>query len=85
MQGEFERYNDIIQNQLNQGIVERADELVKDRREVHIPHKAVVRENAESTKMRIVYDTSARANASFPSLNECLESALHHRTSFGTC
>ena len=73
MQGELERYNDIIQTQLSQGIVERADEVVKDGREFYIPHKAVLRENAESTKISIVYDVSARANASVPSLNECLE------------
>ena len=73
MQGELERYNDIIQTQLSQGIVERADEVVKDGREFYIPHKAVVRENAESRKIRIVYDASARENASISSLKECLE------------
>ena len=54
IQGELERYNDIIQTQLSQGIVERADEVVKDGREFYIPHKPVVRENAESTKIHIV-------------------------------
>ena len=73
MQGELERYNDIIQTQLSQGIVERTDEVVKDGREFYIPHEAVVRENAESTKIRIVYDDFARTNASVPSLNKCLE------------
>ena len=73
IQGELERYNDIIQTQLSQGIVERTDEVVKDGREFYIPHKAVLRENAESTKIRIVYDASARANTSVPSINECLE------------
>ena len=73
MQGELEGYNDIIQTQLSQGIVERADEVVKDGREFYISHKAVVRENAESTNIRIVYDASARANTSVPSLNKCLE------------
>ena len=47
--------------------------MLKDGREFYIPHKAVVRENAESTKIRIVYDASARANTSVPSINECLE------------
>ena len=42
-------------------------------REFYIPHKAVVRENAETTKTRIVYDASARAYDSAPSLNDCLE------------
>ena len=58
MQGELERYNDIIQNQLSQGTVEGADEVVKDERDWYIPQNAVVRQNAESTKMRIVYDAS---------------------------
>ena len=38
-----------------------------------MPHQAVIREQAESTKMRIVYDCSAKSNAHVPSLNDCLE------------
>ena len=71
-QGELERYDSIIKEQLSQGIVEHVDDVVEGR-EFYIPHKAVVRENAESTKMRIVYDASAKASASSPSLNECLQ------------
>ena len=41
--------------------------------EFYIPHKAVVREAAKSTKLRIVYDASARETEKSPSLNECLE------------
>ena len=41
--------------------------------EFYIPHKAVVRESAETTKTGIVYDASARAYDSAPSLNDCLE------------
>ena len=41
-------------------------------KELYIPHKAVVRESAESTKLRIVYDVSARASEKALSLNECL-------------
>ena len=33
----------------------------------------LIRENAATTKMRIVYDASARAKDTAPSLNECLE------------
>ena len=71
--GQLERYNDITQDQLNQGIVERTDEAGAYGKEFYIPHKAVVRENAETTKMRIVYDASARETSSAASLNECLE------------
>ncbi|XP_022802398.1 uncharacterized protein LOC111339932 [Stylophora pistillata] len=37
-----------------------------------MPHRAVIRENAESTKLRVVYDASARAYDGAPSLNELL-------------
>ena len=40
--------------------------------EFYIPHKPVVREAAESTKVRIVYDASAPAHPDAPSLNQCL-------------
>ena len=61
----------MIQEQLIEGIVERAPNSVVGR-EFYIPHKGVVRETAESTKLRILYDASARAWDGAPSLNECL-------------
>ena len=69
--GSIEDYNAVIQEQLIEGIVERAPNSVVGR-EFYIPHKGVVRETAESTKLRIVYDASARAWDGAPSLNECL-------------
>ena len=38
-----------------------------------MPQKAVVREAAETTKVRIVYDASANSSSKNVSLNECLE------------
>ena len=70
--GKIEDYDAIIQDQLREGIVEEAQMPAKGK-EFYIPHKAVIRENAETTKMRIVYDASARANDTAPSLNECLD------------
>ena len=64
--------------------MERNDEVIMQQREeepvssppvgkeFYIPHKAVVREAAASTKLRIVYDVSARESEKSPSLNECL-------------
>ena len=69
--GTIEDYNAVIQEQLIEGIVERTPNSVVGR-EFYIPHKGVVRETAESTKLRIVYDASARAWDGAPSLNECL-------------
>ena len=67
----LQKYDDVIQDQLAQGVVEKA-ETEPNGREFYIPHKAVVRESAESTKLRIVYDASAKAYDKAPSLNDCL-------------
>ena len=42
-------------------------------REFYLPHRAVVREAAESTRVRMAFDASARADDRTPSLNDCLE------------
>ena len=52
-------------------VVEVAPEEIVGK-EFYVPHKAVIRETAETTKMCIVYDASARATPESPSLNECL-------------
>lgn len=70
--GKLKDYDAIIQEQLHEGVIEEA-EMPASGREFYIPHKAVVRESAETTKTRIVYDASARAYESAPSLNDCLE------------
>lgn len=54
----LQKYDAIIKDQLNEGIVERVSGPPVGK-EFYIPHKAVVREAAESTKLRIVYDASA--------------------------
>lgn len=36
-----------------------------------MPHRAVLRETAETSKMRVVYDCSARGAKEAPSLNDC--------------
>ena len=68
----LQAYHTIIQDQLREGIVEVAPEKPQGP-EHYIPHKPVVRENAQSTKVRIVYDASAKADSESPSLNECLD------------
>ena len=68
------QYAEIIEDQKKEGVVERADESSINSREFYIPHKPVVRATAESTKLRTVYDASARAFSGAPSLNDCLHS-----------
>ena len=64
-------YDAIIKDQLSQGIVKRVNKEPKGK-EFYIPHKPVLREIAESTKTRILYDLSGRPKDKSPSLSECL-------------
>ena len=68
----LEQHDNIIKEQLAEGIIERVT-IQPNGKEYYIPHKPVIREKAESTKMRIAYDVSAKFNCSSPSLNKCLE------------
>ncbi|XP_022809935.1 uncharacterized protein LOC111346949 [Stylophora pistillata] len=67
----LDQCDDIIREQLEEGVVEKAPAKVTGK-EFYMPHQAVIRENAKSTKLRVVYDASARAYDGAPSLNECL-------------
>ena len=64
-------YNKVIEQQKEEGIVEPACEPPVSK-EFYLPHKPVVRTGAESTKLRVVYDGSAKENPQSPSLNDCL-------------
>ena len=70
----LERSNtlEVIMQQREEGIVEPVSSPPVGK-EFYIPHKAVVREAAESRKLRIVYDASARESEKSPSLNDCPE------------
>ena len=56
----LQTYDNIIKEQLKGGIIEKVAELEASERQHYLPHKAVVRENAETTKVRIVYDASSK-------------------------
>ena len=68
-----------MQEQIAEGIVEKVKESEKreetqnSEKIFYILHRAVIRESAKSTKLRIVYDASAKANNSTVSFNDCLE------------
>ena len=75
LEGDPELYQaceDILQQQLADGIIEVAG-TVPTERIFYMPHKAVVRKSAESTKTRMVFDASAKENAQSASLNDSLE------------
>ena len=72
----LEEYDKIMQEQISDGILEEVPQQQTGEIIHYIPHQAVIQKGAESTKMRIVYDCSARNNAESPSLNDCLEVGL---------
>ena len=66
----LKKYNDVFAEQLKQGIIEEAPEDCKVGECHYLPHYAVFREDKNTSKIRIVFDTSARSEGS--SLNDCL-------------
>jgi hypothetical protein len=69
----FEDYDNIFQEYEKVGIIERvpAEEIAKGTGTTHyLPHRPVIREDRETTKIRAVFDASCKVNG--PSLNECL-------------
>ena len=60
----LQEYNQIIQQQIQDGIVEKVpDEVIEntDNESVHyLPHHGVVRRDRKTTKLRIVCDGSAK-------------------------
>ena len=60
----------VIMNQIERGIVEVVNEEIKPGVAHYIPHHAVIRRDKSTTKLRIVYDASAKSDGA--SLNDCL-------------
>ena len=71
--GRLEEYHSVMKEQLQEGIIEPAPREPTGEVIHYIPHHPVIRDNAESTKMRIVYDCSARQTLKEPCLNDLLE------------
>ena len=68
----LEEYNNIIVEQEKAGIIERVADTNTISKVSYLPHRAVVRNDAETTKVRIVYDASCFDRRTGSSLNDCL-------------
>ena len=67
-------YHNIIQEQLRAGVIELVLKDEEKKSGTHfIPHHGVVRKDRKTTKLRIVFDGSAKGNEGGLSLNEHLE------------
>ena len=68
----LDKYDAIIQDQLSKGVIEKVDVHVADGFVHYIPHHAVITPQKTTTKVRVVYDASAKTSSEQKSLNECL-------------
>ena len=67
-----QEYDNIVNQQLSAGVVENAPEIPTGDRVYYMPHKPVARQNATTTKVRMVFDASAKPNATSDSINDCM-------------
>ena len=65
-------YASIINDQLDSGVIEKVVELERGEKVHYLPHQAVIRKEATTTKVRIVYYASSKEKKSGTSLNDCL-------------
>ena len=69
----FKANDQVIRDQLVNNDIEKVSENQSENpKEFFLPHRTVIRKNAESTKLRVVYDASAKSEPGY-SLHYCLE------------
>eukprot|EP00117_Sycon_ciliatum_P031101 scpid25928/ scgid24391/ len=73
----LQKHDDTIRDQLAAGIIEEiadGDDDDNPNQRHYIPHHCVVKPDSRTTKIRVVYDASAKVRPDVPSLNNCLHS-----------
>ena len=69
----LKEYDGVINDQIERGIVEVVMDDIMLGFFIHIPYHAVIRRDKSTTKLRIVYDASAKSDGA--SLNDCLHAS----------
>ncbi|GBN34828.1 hypothetical protein AVEN_61683-1, partial [Araneus ventricosus] len=64
-------YDSVLKEQLDLGIIEPCCLNDQNQNSYYMPHRPVVKEGSETTKVRIVFDASSK-QGNFYSLNDCL-------------
>lgn len=68
----MKRYDAIVQEQLRKGMIEKVEHTNSADLKHYLPHHVVITPKKATTKLRIVYDASAKTKKEHKSLNECL-------------
>ena len=68
----LKEYDDIFKKQLEDNIIERVETNEYDVRYHYLPHHGVIREDKQTTRLRIVFDGSAKEPNQL-SVNDCLD------------
>ena len=68
----FENYNNVIGNQLENGVIEKVERFQNDGRKQYIPHHVVLTPEKSTSKLRMLYDAFAKTRKNLKNLNECL-------------
>ena len=66
------KYNDVIQNQVRLGVIEKVVKPNNNTLKHYLPHHTILTPTKNTTRLRVVYDASAKAKKGVKSLNECL-------------
>ena len=79
-----EQYDDIFQEQLSSGVIERVKQSEYERSEAYfLPHQPVIKIDRDTTKCRVVFDASAKDKEKQFCLNDYLEEGqISYRTFF---
>ena len=68
-------YHEILQDYIKKGIIEKVNDEGIPRKTHYLPHRTAVRHDEETSKVRIVFDDSAKVDQ-YTSLNKALYSGL---------
>ena len=60
----LQKYNEVLQSQLKQGIIEKVTERAVNHKTHYLPHHPVLTPSKNTTKVRIVYDASGKSSKS---------------------
>jgi len=67
-------YDQTIRQQIDSGIIEECEEIQHPEDRSHfLPHHGVIKQDRQTTKLRVVFDGSAKSSNDDLSLNDCLQ------------